>query len=419
VKTSQLDDVDRQLLHALLVAPRAPFRLLGDVIGVSDQTAARRYRRLAETVDLRVHGAVNGQRAGWVDWLVRIGAAPGSAERIAAGLARRPDTRWVRLFSGGAEINCTLQARTPEQPSALFLRGLPGSRHVTNITAHSILHVFSPVEYGAYTGALSAEQVAALRAAVLPRPTDPDRLPGLPRPTDPDRLPGLPRPTDPDRLPGLPRPTDPDRLPGLPRPTDPDRPPGPEMPPPLASSDQPAPTDLPAETAPPPGTAPVWTPPGATVLRPEDEPLLAALARDGRMAVSALAAATHWHESTVRRRIAELQQAGVLYFDLDVDDAILGVSAHVMMWLAVEPAHLDAAGRALAAHPEVPFAAATTGPTNLVVSAMFRDTGQLYSYLTTRLTGIPGLRSVETAPIIGTVKRAGEREPAGVKPAAR
>ena len=41
---------------------------------------------------------------------------------------------------------------------------------------------------------------------------------------------------------------------------------------------------------------------------------------------------------------------------------------------------------------------------------MFRDTGQLYAYLTTRLTGIPRLRSVETAPIIGTVKRAGERE---------
>jgi DNA-binding Lrp family transcriptional regulator len=166
----------------------------------------------------------------------------------------------------------------------------------------------------------------------------------------------------------------------------------------------------PHETAPPPGTAPAWAPAGATVLRPDDEPLLAALARDGRTPVSVLATATHWHESTVRRRIAELQQAGVLYFDLDVDDAILGVSAHVMMWLAVEPAHLDAAGRTLAAHPEVPFAAATTGPTNLVVSAMFRDTGQLYSYLTTRLTGIPGLRSVETAPIIGTVKRAGERE---------
>jgi DNA-binding Lrp family transcriptional regulator len=153
------------------------------------------------------------------------------------------------------------------------------------------------------------------------------------------------------------------------------------------------------------------------VLRPEDDPLLAALSRDGRAPVSALAAATHWHESTVRRRIAELQEAGVLYFDLDADDRLLGVNARVMMWLAVEPAHLDTAGRALAAHPEVPFAAATTGPSNLVATAVFRDTAQLYAYLTTRLTGIPGLRSVETAPIIQAMKRAGAVESLEIAPA--
>ena len=153
MKTSQLDDVDRQLLHALTVAPRASFRLLAAVLGVSDQTVARRYRRLAETAGLRVYGLIDGQRAGWVDWIVRLQAAPGSAQRIADTLAQRPDTRWVRLYSGGTEIVCTLQARTPEQRNALFLHGLPGSRHVTAITAQSVLHVFSPVAYVGLTPA--------------------------------------------------------------------------------------------------------------------------------------------------------------------------------------------------------------------------------------------------------------------------
>ena len=147
MKTSQLDEVDRQLLHALVVAPRASFRVLAAALGVSDQTIARRYRRLAETADLRVTGLIDGPRAGWVDWMVRLQVAPGSAQRIADTLAQRPDTRWVRLYSGGTEIVCTLQARSPEQRNALFLRGLPGSRHVTGITAQSILHVFSPVAY--------------------------------------------------------------------------------------------------------------------------------------------------------------------------------------------------------------------------------------------------------------------------------
>jgi len=339
VKTSQLDEVDRQLLHALVVAPRTPFRLLGEVVGVSDQTAARRYRRLAQTMGLRVLGVIDGQRAGWVDWLVRITTVPGSAQRIADTLAGRPDTRWVRLLSGGTEIACTLQARTPEQRDTVFLQGLPGSRHVTGIAAHSILHVFTPVAWRGYASALTTAQLAVLSDAG--EDAGPDARPDV----------------------------------------------GPDVA-----------TDT--EAAAP------------AVLRADDDPLIAELARDGRTPVAALAAATHWHESTVRRRIDELQRAGLLYFDVDIDDSFLGVSLTVMLWLTVEPMHLEAAGRAIAAHPEVPFAAATTGRTNLVVSAVFRDTRQLYAYLTTKLAGIPGVRSVETAPIIGTLKRTGTREPA-------
>ena len=74
MRTSQLDTVDRQLLHALTMAPRASFRLLAAVLGVSDQTVARRYRRLADTAGLRVFGLIDGPRAGWVDWLVRLQA---------------------------------------------------------------------------------------------------------------------------------------------------------------------------------------------------------------------------------------------------------------------------------------------------------------------------------------------------------
>jgi DNA-binding Lrp family transcriptional regulator len=337
VKTNQLDGVDRQLIHALTVAPRASFRQLAGVLEVSDQTVARRYRRLAETAGLRVFGLINGPRAGWVDWLVRLQTAPGSAQRIADSLARRPDTRWVRLFSGGAEMVFSLQARSPEQRNTLFLRGLPGSRHVTAITAQSVLHEFSPVAYVGYANALSAAQVTALRQ---PEPQ--------PQPEPSELAPS-------------------------------------ELDPALSSGH-------------------------ATMLRAEDDQLIAELALDGRASVADLAAATHWHESTVRRRIDELRQVGLLYFDLDIDETVLGVNAVVMLWLKVDPASLDAAGRAVAEHPEVPFAAATTGPTNLTVSAVFRDNRHLYGYLTSRLADLPGLQSVETTPMITTVKRVGRWE---------
>ncbi len=324
-----LDTIDRQLVHVLTVEPRASFRTIAEVTGISDQTAARRYRKLSESAGLRVLGVVNGARMGWVEWFVRLQTTPGGADSIAEALARRPDTKWVNLASGGTEIICTLMASTPEQRDALFLRGLPGSRRVVQISAHSILHNFTPFAWHGIRQALSDEQLA-----VLARGGDP------PEPPAPG---GKPFPPDPL---------------------------------------------------------------GQTVL-PEDEPLLAELGRDGRSSHAALAAAIHWHESTVRRRIEELHHSGLLHFEVDLDSRCLGMNVSAMLWLKVEPSRLDAVGQALAGHPEVPFAAATTGPANVVVTALFRDTQHLYEYLTGPLAALPGVSSVETAPIIRTLKRTG------------
>jgi len=313
VELAKLDPIDRQIIHMLTIEPRASFRAIGEVTGISDQTAARRYRRMSESAGLRVLGVVNGSH-----WFLRLQTTPGSADSLADALARRTDTRWVRLASGGTEIICVVEARNPEQRDALFLRGLPGSRRVTQISAHSILHNFTPAPWQAVTAALSADQLSRLK-----RP---------------------------------------------------------------ATRCQP--------------------PPPAALLA-EDEPLLAELARDGRTSHAAIAAAIHWHESTVRRRIDELSRAGLLLFEVDLDDRAFGVNVQVMLWLSVDPSRLDAAGRALAAHPEIPFAAATTGSTNLLASAVFRDAQHLYEYLTGELAALPGVSSVQTAPVIRTLKRTG------------
>jgi DNA-binding Lrp family transcriptional regulator len=163
VETPLIDAIDRQIIHILTIEPRASFRTVADVAGISDQTAARRYRRMAESAGLRVLGVPDGSRLGWTDWFLRLQTTPGGADSIAEALARRPDTRWVHLASGGTEIICTLQARTEEQRDALFLRGLPGSRRVVQITAHSILHDFTPGPWREATRALSPAQLEKLR----------------------------------------------------------------------------------------------------------------------------------------------------------------------------------------------------------------------------------------------------------------
>ena len=107
----------------------------------------------------------------------------------------------------------------------------------------------------------------------------------------------------------------------------------------------------------------------------------------------------------MRRRIDELRRAGLLYFEVDIDDRAFGINVHAMLWLTVRAGPAGRGGPGHRRPPEIPFAAATTGPTNLVASALFRDTRHLYEYLTGELAGLPGVSSVQTAPIIRTLKR--------------
>jgi DNA-binding Lrp family transcriptional regulator len=150
----------------------------------------------------------------------------------------------------------------------------------------------------------------------------------------------------------------------------------------------------------------------AQALGPDDRTLLAELARDGRASFAELAHATHWHESTVRRRVFELRAAGVLDLDVDVEESAFGIEVRAHLWMSVAPARLAAVGGALATHPEVPFAAATTGASNLMATVLCRDDYALYRYLTERIASLDGVTALEVAPIIRTVKRAATVVPA-------
>ncbi|MEV6896287.1 AsnC family protein [Amycolatopsis sp. NPDC051372] len=95
----QLDDLDRRLTHAFQLDGRVPFSRLAEVLGVSDQTVARRYHRLRSAGVVRVVGVPEVTRLGRVQWLLRVRCMPDAAGVIATALARRDDTSWVSLTS--------------------------------------------------------------------------------------------------------------------------------------------------------------------------------------------------------------------------------------------------------------------------------------------------------------------------------
>nr|QWM97860.1 AsnC family transcriptional regulator [Kitasatospora sp.] len=181
-----LDGLDRALLHALHVDGRAPFRRIAEVLGVSDQTVARRYQRLRAAGVVRVVGRTDARLLGQVDWLTRIRCVPDAAAPLAEALARRPDTSWVSLLSGG-EIVCNARARLRPEREELLLGALPRSPRVLSVSAHYLLRTYvgGQVAWSGRTSALTDGQIARLRAAAGTGPTA-AKAPGLPH------VPGVP-----------------------------------------------------------------------------------------------------------------------------------------------------------------------------------------------------------------------------------
>jgi DNA-binding Lrp family transcriptional regulator len=141
-QTTTIDRLDRRLIHALLLDGRLPFRRIAEVLGSSEQTIARRYRRLREAGIVRVI-VIRDPRRYRENLFVRIRTTPGSAAPIGAALARREDVSWVSLAAGGAEVMCALRSDDPRDRDALFLERLPRVGQVTDVTSATLLHVFA------------------------------------------------------------------------------------------------------------------------------------------------------------------------------------------------------------------------------------------------------------------------------------
>ncbi|WP_434976366.1 Lrp/AsnC family transcriptional regulator [Streptomyces aurantiacus] len=167
-----------KLLHALETDGRAPFSKIAAVLGVSDQTVARRYRKLTAESGLNVVGVRNAERLGTDFWMLRLRCTPEGSETIANALARRPDTSWVALMSGGTEVICMTRPRKPGDHDDLLLGKLPRTPHIVEIRAFQLLHSFfgGPRGWLSKLAPLSEAQLAALTPRLAPATRAPVRI---------------------------------------------------------------------------------------------------------------------------------------------------------------------------------------------------------------------------------------------------
>ncbi|MGW5679362.1 Lrp/AsnC family transcriptional regulator [Streptomyces sp. NPDC003860] len=180
-----IDDVDAQILRALHRAPRAPFRLIAEVSGVSEQTAARRYHALRRSGAMRVVGLIDPAVHGAARWVARIRCRPDRVGPLADALARHPDTAYASIASGGSEIICVIRSPIGTEHENPLLQQLPRSASVLDVSIDLLIHPFgrtATAGWSGYGGHLTPAQEHLLTGGDPPPPPAGPPLP----PTDED-----------------------------------------------------------------------------------------------------------------------------------------------------------------------------------------------------------------------------------------
>jgi DNA-binding Lrp family transcriptional regulator len=288
------------------------------VLEVSENTVARRYRRLSAE-GLRIVARTVPERLGEATWLLQIQATPDATGQLAEAIARLPESSYVSIDSAGTQIHCGITAPDAQENGPPILANLHRTTRVTAISAHLLLRTYEgdPPTWYTKLNPLTGEQQAAL----TPEP---------------------PRPY---------------------------------------ADEEPA------------------------TLDEADRAILAHLFNDARATLPQLSAAAGVSIATAKRHLDHLRGDGVLRICSEFPHRRIGYRLMSYLWLRVDPARLDEVGTALAAQQPISFAAATTGPHNMVAAAITRGTNDLYRYLTTQVGHLPGIQSIETAPALRQLKR--------------
>ena len=145
-----------------------------------------------------------------------------------------------------------------------------------------------------------------------------------------------------------------------------------------------------------------------------DRAIIAHLQYDGRMPLTDIAAELDISEGTVRRRVKNLTESGVLQVVAVVEPQLLGWTAAGMIGVTVQAGQVDAVADQLAQFPEVSYLFMASGEFDLFVEVFCKDREHFVSFLNEKLHQVAGVQRTQTFMILKMYKlsyRWGEAEP--------
>ncbi|MER7013523.1 Lrp/AsnC family transcriptional regulator [Saccharopolyspora sp. NPDC000359] len=139
---ASLDEVDLALVNALQIHPRAPWSLIGAVLGIDPVTAARRWARL-EHAGLAWISAYPPTTPTQATAFVELGCAPGRGVDVARELAADPQAMTVDVTAGGRDVLVTVSTPDPQVLSHYLLERMSRVEHLQQVRSHPAVRIYT------------------------------------------------------------------------------------------------------------------------------------------------------------------------------------------------------------------------------------------------------------------------------------
>jgi DNA-binding Lrp family transcriptional regulator len=159
----RLTELDRRLVAALQLNGRASWTQVARAIGAPESTVARRGQQLIESGLVGVTGVLDHLRCGLgISLQVRMRCRPGTANGVAQALAELPETRFVTVVTGSADLAAEVVVADHHDVTRVLVDDLPRPDDVVETESMVVVRKFSAVEEWD-TGLLTSDAVAQLR----------------------------------------------------------------------------------------------------------------------------------------------------------------------------------------------------------------------------------------------------------------
>lgn len=141
-----------------------------------------------------------------------------------------------------------------------------------------------------------------------------------------------------------------------------------------------------------------------------DRRILSALQRDGRLSVTDLAAEVGLSQTPCARRLARLEETGVIEgYSARIDQARVGLPVSIFIWVELDKQSkdaIDAFERAVRSFDRVMECHLMTGSRDILMRVVAADLADFDRFLEERLMRVPGIRSARSSFALRTmVKR--------------